>query len=150
MEKKSKNISISVINVPRVPNLAVSICWKCPDSNWYTLYKTKKGYRTSDPQFQTEEFKKQIRNDKDNPDHTRKYFASHVQAKLKPDYEKAKADNTPEYIECVNESKRLKAIAKTERKRIEQLPKNKRVRELICFTKSYFTDKILFYLFNTI
>ena len=52
MEKKSKNISISVINVSRVPNLAVSICWKCPDPNWYTLYKAKKGYKTSDPQFQ--------------------------------------------------------------------------------------------------
>ena len=48
---KSKNISLSVINLPRVPNLAVGICWKCFDPNWYTLYKLKKGYKTSDPQF---------------------------------------------------------------------------------------------------
>ena len=51
MEKKDKNISVSIIKTPRVPNLAVSICWKCPNSNWYTLYKAKKGYKTLDPQF---------------------------------------------------------------------------------------------------
>lgn len=51
MEKKDKNISVSFIKAPRVPNLAVSICWKCPHPNWYTLYKAKKGYKTSDPQF---------------------------------------------------------------------------------------------------
>jgi len=51
MEKKDKNISISVIKVPRVPNLAVCLCWKCPHANWYTLHKVKKGYKTNDPQF---------------------------------------------------------------------------------------------------
>lgn len=51
MEKKAKNISISVVKLPRVPNLAVSLCWKCPHSNWYTLDKVKGGRKTKDPQF---------------------------------------------------------------------------------------------------
>jgi len=51
MEKKHKNIAVSVIRLPRAPTLAVSLCWKCPHPNWYTLHKVKKGYKTSDPQF---------------------------------------------------------------------------------------------------
>ena len=52
MDKKSKNISVSVISVPRVPNLAVSLSWKCPGLVcWYTLHKVKRGYKTEDPQF---------------------------------------------------------------------------------------------------
>ncbi len=53
MERKSKNISLSVIKVPKTPSLTVSISWQCPQSNWYTLYKLKKGYKTEDPQFKT-------------------------------------------------------------------------------------------------
>ena len=51
MEQKHNNISLSIVNVPRVPSLAVSISWNCPQSNWYTLHKLKKGYKTNDPQF---------------------------------------------------------------------------------------------------
>ena len=52
MEHKYKNICLSVIQAPKVPSLAVSISWACPQDNWYTLDKLKKGYKTNDPQFQ--------------------------------------------------------------------------------------------------
>lgn len=51
MNKKHGNICITFIAVPKVPSLAVSLSWKCPQANWYTLQKVKKGYKTNDPQF---------------------------------------------------------------------------------------------------
>ena len=51
MNKKYGNICITFIAVPKVPSLAISLSWKCPQSNWYTLQKVKKGYNTNDPQF---------------------------------------------------------------------------------------------------
>lgn len=51
MERKNKNICLTVIPVIRTPSLVVNINWHCPQANWYTLYKLKKGYKTMDPQF---------------------------------------------------------------------------------------------------
>ena len=51
MNKKHKNICLTFVAVPKVPSLAVSLSWKCPHANWYTLQKLKKGYNTNDPQF---------------------------------------------------------------------------------------------------
>lgn len=53
MERKNKNVSLSVIKVPKTPSLTISISWSCPQSDWYTLYKLKKGYKTEDPQFKS-------------------------------------------------------------------------------------------------
>lgn len=51
MERKNKNVCLSVIPVARTPNLIVSISWHCPQANKYTLMKLAKGYKTTDPQF---------------------------------------------------------------------------------------------------
>lgn len=49
--EKNKNISVCVIKTPKVPVLAVTISWKCPDANWYTLHEAKEAYKKHEEQF---------------------------------------------------------------------------------------------------